>query len=149
MREEIDAAVKAAMLARDKARLSALRMMTAAIKDRDIAERGQGRGPISDDGLRELLARMIKQRHEAAKLYEQGNRPELAAAETAEIAVIQSFLPAQLGEEEVRAAIAEAIRESGAVSAKDMGKVMAVLKGRYAGRLDFATASGVVKAMLG
>ena len=149
MRDEINEAVKAAMLAKDKPRLSALRMVTAAIKDRDIAERGHGRGPLSDDGLRELLAKMIKQRQELVRLYEQGKRPELAAVETAEIAVIQSFLPTQLGEDEVKAAIAEAIKEAGATSAKDMGKVMAVLKGRYAGRMDFGKASGQVKAMLG
>ena len=149
MRDEINAAVKAAMLGKDKPRLSALRMVTAAIKDRDIAERGHGRGPLSDDGLRELLAKMIKQRQESVRLFTEGNRPELAAAETAEIAVIQSFLPAQLGEDEVKVAITEAIAEAGASSAKDMGKVMAVLKSRYAGRMDFAKASGQVKAMLG
>ena len=148
MRDRINAAVKAAMLGRDKPRLSALRLINAAIKNADIEARGQGKGPPGDDAIRELLAKMIKQRQESVRLYEQGKRPELAAAEEAEIAVIRSFLPEQVGEEETRTAIAEAIKESGATSAKDMGKVMAVLKSRYAGRMDFGKASAAVKGML-
>ena len=148
MREEINAALKQAMLAKDARRVGTLRMVNAAIKDRDIAERGQGRGPSGDPALAELLAKMIKQRQELARLYDEGKRPELAAQEREEIAIIEAFLPKQLGEEEMRAAIAEAVKEVGAVGPKDMGKVMAALKARYAGQMDFAKASGLVKQAL-
>jgi uncharacterized protein YqeY len=148
MREEINAALKQAMLAKDARRVGTLRMVNAAIKDRDIAERGQGRGPSGDPALAELLAKMIKQRQESARLYDEGKRPELAAQEREEIAIIEAFLPKQLGEEEMRAAIAEAVRETAAAGPKDMGKVMAALKARYAGQMDFSKASGLVKQAL-
>lgn len=149
MREAINSAVKAAMKSGDKTRLSTLRLVNAAIKDRDIAARGTGKGPVSDDDLMSLLAKMIKQREESAILYTQGHRPELAAQERDEAEVIRAFLPQPLAEEETRAAIAEIIAREGASTVKDLGKVMASLKAAYAGRMDFGKAGGIAKGMLG
>lgn len=149
MRDAVNAATKEAMKARDADRTSTLRMIGAAIKDRDIEARGAGKGTATDDELKALLAKMIKQRQESASIYEQNARPELAEKERAEIAVIQGFLPAQMDEAEVAAAIDAAIAETGAASVKDMGKVMGALKGKYAGQMDFSAANGVVKAKLG
>jgi uncharacterized protein YqeY len=148
MREAINAALKDAMKARDADRVGTLRMVAAAIKDRDIEARGAGKGTASEDELKQLLAKMIKQRQESAGIYEQNARPELAAKERGEIAVIQSFLPQQMSDAEVAAAIDGAIAETGAASIKDMGKVMSALKGKYAGVMDFSAANGVVKAKL-
>ncbi|WP_020177724.1 GatB/YqeY domain-containing protein [Methylopila sp. M107] len=148
MREAISAATKEAMKARDAERTGALRMISAAIKDLDIASRTTGSGTATDDELKTLFAKMIKQRQEAAAIYEQNARPELAAKERAEIATIQEFLPAQMDDAAVAAAIDAAIAETGAASIKDMGKVMGVLKGKYAGQMDFSSANGVVKAKL-
>jgi len=142
-------ALKDAMKAQDKARLSALRLVSAAIKNAEIEARTQGKEAPGDDALMGLLQKLIKQRNESAELYDKGGRAELAAGERAEIVVIQSFLPQQMSEDEVRAAIAAAISETGAASAKDMGKVMAALKARHACKMDFAKASAVVKGMLG
>lgn len=149
MREAINSAMKAAMKAQDKTRLSTLRMVNAAIKDRDIEARGGGKDPISDDDLLGLLAKMIKQREESAVMYADGGRPELATQERDEAEIIRSFLPQQLAEEETRAAIAEIIAREGASSVKDLGKVMAALKAAYAGRMDFGKASQLAKALLG
>lgn len=149
MREAINAAVKESMKARDAARTATLRMMGAAIKDRDIEARGAGKGAATEDELKQLLAKMIKQRQESAAIYEQNGRPELAEKERAEIAVIQEFLPAQMSPEQVAAAIDVAIADTGAESVKDMGKVMGALKSKYAGVMDFGAANGVVKAKLG
>jgi uncharacterized protein YqeY len=149
IRDRISDETKAAMKGGDKARLSTLRMVSSAIKNAEIEARTSGKGEVTDDSLLGLLQKLIKQRQESAELYDKGNRAELAAQERAEIAVIQSFLPQQMGEDEVRAAIAGAIKETSATSGKDMGKVMAALKAQYAGRMDFAKASGAVKAMLG
>jgi uncharacterized protein YqeY len=148
IRERIAESTKDAMKAGDKARVSALRMMSSAIKNADIEARAKGQGEIGEDALLGVLQKLVKQRQESAELYDKGARPELAAAERAEIAVIQSFLPEQLDDEAARAAIAEAIRETGAAGIKDMGKVMAALRARYAGRMDFGKASGAIKAML-
>ena len=148
MRDAIAAAVKSAMKARDAARLSTLRMMSAAIKNADIEARTEGKPAPGSDALMSLLQKLVKQRQESAELYDKGGRPELAAKERAEIVVIRSFLPQEMDEAETRAAIAAATAETGASSAKDMGKVMAALKAAYAGRMDFAKASGVVKQML-
>jgi uncharacterized protein YqeY len=148
MREAISAALKEAMKARDADRTGTLRMIGAAIKDRDIETRVGGSGTASDDELKQLLAKMIKQRQESAAVYEQNARPELAAKEKAEIAVIQEFLPRQLSEAEVAAAIDEAIAETGAASMKDMGRVMGALKAKYTGMMDFAAANGAIKAKL-
>ncbi len=148
MREAISAALKDAMKARDADRVGTLRMIGAAIKDRDIEARSAGRETASDDELKQLLAKMIKQRQESASIYEQNARPELAAKERAEIAVIQGFLPQQMSEAEVAAAIDAAIAETGAASIKDMGKVMGALKAKYTGVMDFGAANATVKAKL-
>jgi len=149
MREAITAAVKDAMLKGEKDRLSTLRMVSAAIKNADIAARGEGKPAPSDDALLSLLQKLIKQRQESAELYDKGGRPELAAKERDEIAVIQGFLPKALGDAEMEAAIADTIEELGATGPKDMGKVMAALKAAYPGRMDFARASASVKKVLG
>lgn len=149
MREELNAAVKAAMKAGDKARLSTLRMMTAAIKDKDIAGRTDGAGAgISDAEIAELFAKLVKSREDSAKLYDEGGRPELAAKEREEIAVVREFMPRQMDEAEAEAAIAALVGEIGAAGPKDMGRVMAALKERFAGKMDFGKASGLVKAVL-
>jgi uncharacterized protein YqeY len=149
IRERISDETKQAMKSGDKPRLSTLRMMSSAIKNADIEARTQGKDEPNEDALLGLLQKLIKQRQESAELYDKGARPELAAAERGEIAVIQSFMPQQMSEEETRAAIAAAIKETGAASPKDMGKVMAALKAAYAGKMDFGKASGTVKGMLG
>ena len=151
LREEITAALKDAMKAGDKKRLSTLRLMQAAIKDKDINSRTEGHDSAltPDSGVVELFARMVKQRQDSIAAYEQGGRPELAQAERDEIAVIQSFMPKQMNDEDARAAVAEVIKAVGATSVKDMGKVMAELKARYAGQMDMGKAGGVVKSLLG
>ena len=149
MRDAISTAQKEALKSKDKTALSTIRLITAALKDRDIAARTKGSGEgISDDEILSMLQTMIKQRAESVKLYNEGNRPELAAAENEEIRVIQQFLPQQLSAEELDAAITSAIAESGAESVKDMGKVMGVLKASYAGQIDFGAASSEVKGRL-
>lgn len=148
MRDQFTTAVKEAMKAGDKARLGAVRLIQAAIKDKDIEARGAGRGQATDDEILALLQKMIKQRQESSTIYRQNSRPELADIEDAEIAVIQSFMPKQLDEAEAKAAIAAAITESGATNMKDMGKVIAILRERFAGQMDFGKASGLVKTAL-
>lgn len=147
LRDRLQSALKEAMKAKEADRLSTLRLINAAIKDRDIVSRGEG-GPemVSEDVITAILAKMIKQRQESARVYEEGGRLELAAREIAEIAVVQEFLPRQLDEAETLAAIDGAIAESGAASIRDVGKVMALLKARYAGQLDFGAVGGLVKA---
>jgi hypothetical protein len=149
MRETINAALKEAMKAQDKRRISTLRLISAAIKDRDIAARGGGKGAASDADLLDLLAKMIKQREESEKIYAEAGRTELAQQEAEEIAIIREYLPKQLSEADTEKAIAEAIAEAGATSVKDMGKVMAALKARYAGQMDFGKAGQLVKSKLG
>ena len=149
MRDTINAALKDATKAQDKRRVSTLRMVSAAIKDRDIAARGSGKGAASDAELLDLLAKMIKQREESQKIYADAGRAELAAQESEEIAIIREFLPTQLSGAEIDKAVADAIAEAGATSVKDMGKVMAVLKARFAGQMDFGKAGALVKAKLG
>jgi len=148
MRDQFMAALKEAMKAGDKPRIAAIRLVQAAIKDKDIEARGLGKGEATADELLGLLQKMIKQRQESATIYRQNSRPELAEQEEGEIAVIQSFLPKQMSEDEVKAAIAAAITETGAAGMKDMGKVIAVLKEKFAGQMDFGKASGLVKAAL-
>lgn len=148
MREAINEALKQAMKAREAARTGTLRMISAAIKDRDIEARGRGRERAADDELVAALSKMIRQREESAKLYDEGGRPELAAKERDEIEVIRGFLPKQMAEDEIRAAAQAAIAEAGATSARDMGKVMALLKSRHAGEMDFGRASAIVKGLL-
>jgi uncharacterized protein YqeY len=148
MRDQLATALKDAMRARNAERLSTVRLIQAAIKDRDIANRGAAKDEASDDEILQILAKMVKQRDESAKIYEENARPELASKERAEIVVIQDFMPKQLSEADVRANIAAIIAETGASGPKDMGKVMAALKERYAGQMDFARASGAVKDLL-
>ncbi|MEQ4597980.1 MAG: GatB/YqeY domain-containing protein [Methylobacteriaceae bacterium] len=148
LRERITAEMKAAMKAGEKQKLSTVRMIQAALKDRDIAARGEGKGETGEDEILALLPKMIPQHQEAAGVYEQGGRPELAESERAEAEIIQTFLPQQLDEAEMRTAIADAIAETGAESPKDMGKVIGALKGKYTGRMDFGRASALVKDAL-
>ena len=148
LRDAINNAVKDAMKAKDERKLSTLRMVNSALKNADIDARGQGRPPLSDEDLLGLLQKMIKQRQESVALYDKGGRPELAAAEREEIAVISAYLPKQMSDDEVNAAIAAIVTETGAAGMKDMGKVIAALKAKYAGQMDFGKASGLVKAAL-
>ncbi len=149
LRDQLNTAVKYAMKARDSKRLGTLRLIQAAVKDKDIANRSEeSRDGISDDEILSLLSKMIKSREDSIALYDKGGRPELADAERAEIAIIREFMPRQLDEIETKAAIAAIVAETGAASLKDMGKVMAALKERYAGTMDFGKAGGLVKAQL-
>ena len=149
MRDRLMDEVKAAMKAGDKARLSTLRLIQSAIKDRDIANRGVAKEAASDDEILQLLAKMVKQREESAKAFDDGGRAELAAKEREEIAVIRDFMPKQMDQAETEAAIRAVIAETGAASVKDMGKVMAALREKYAGQMDFGRAGGLVKGLLG
>jgi len=148
LREQIDKAMKEAMKAQEKLRLSTLRLVNAAIKNADIEARTAGKPPLTDDDILGLCQKLIKQRQDAIELYDQGGRKELADKERDEIEIIKKFLPAQLSEAEMTAAIAGVIKDVGAVGPKDMGKVMAALKAAYAGKIDFAKASGMVKGLL-
>ncbi len=148
LRERLQAAVKEAMKAKEAARLSTLRMMGAAIKDREIAARGDG-AEVGEGDILALLGKMVKQRQESAKAYAEGGRPELEAKELAEIVVLTGFLPQQLTGAQVEAAIAAAVAEAGATSLKDMGRVMAALKAKYTGQMDFGAAGALIKARLG
>ena len=139
--------MKEAMKAGDKRRLDTIRLINAALKDRDIAARGEGK-TVSDEEILALLQKMIKSRQESADIYEKNARPELAAQERGEIEVISSYLPKQMDEAAVAAAIKAAIAETGAASMKDMGKVVGALKAKYTGQMDFAKASAAVKAAL-
>lgn len=150
MRDRLQAALKDAMRAKEAGRLSTLRLINAAIKDREIAARGDGDDPgVTDTEILGILGRMVKQRLESARAYEEGGRLELAEKELAEIKVIEEFLPRQLSPAEVEAAIADAIAEVGATSIRDMGRVMAVLKARYLGQMDFGAAGPRIKDRLG
>lgn len=149
MRERIAQAMKDALKSKDQATLSTIRLIVAALKDRDIAARSDNNHDgISDDEILSMLQTMIKQRNESAKMYEDGGRPELAEAEKAEIVLIQQFLPEQLSHDDIEKAIADAIAQTSAASIKDMGKVMAHLKEQYAGQMDFSAASQMVKMAL-
>ena len=149
MRENISNALKEALRAKDRVALSTMRLIAAALKDRDIAARGNDNPDgISDDEILGMLQTMIKQRTESAKMYRDGDRPELAETEEQEIAIIQQFLPQQLDEAGMQAAIDLAIAETGASSVKDMGQVMGHLKQTHAGQMDFSIASQKVKAAL-
>ena len=150
LRKRLSDALKAAMLGKDSRTVSTVRLILAALKDRDIAARPRGiTAGIGEDEILQMLQSMIKQRRESIALYEQGGRLELAQQEAEEIVVIQRFLPAQLSEADLAEAVRETIAEIGAAGLKDMGRTMAVLKERYAGRMDFTKASAVVKQQLG
>ena len=149
LRDTLNEALKEAMRARDKAAVGAIRLILAKLKEVDIAARTEAsREGVADDKILSMLQGMIKQRNESISLYEKGNRADLADKEKAEIAVIERFLPRQMDEAAVAAAVREAIAAAGAKSIKDMGGVMAALKARYAGQMDFAKASAVVKKTL-
>lgn len=149
MREKISADLNGAMKARNKLRTATLRLIMAAIKDRDIEARGKDRDDISDADILALLQKMVKQREESAKIYAEAGRKELADQERQEILVIKDYLPQTMGEEEVAEAIDQAIAATGASGLRDMGKVMAELKSKHPGKIDFGQASKVVKEKLG
>ena len=148
LRDNINTAVKDAMKARDERQVATLRMMNAAIKNADIEARGQGKEPLNEADLMSLFQKMIKQRQESAELYDKGGRPELAAAERAEIAIIQAYLPQQMSDAEAGSAISAMLQEINAETMKDMGRAMAALKERFAGKMDFGKASGKIKELL-
>ncbi|MGH1356909.1 MAG: GatB/YqeY domain-containing protein [Thalassovita sp.] len=149
MRAKLNAALKQAMKERAAERLSTLRLINAAIKDRDIALRGEGKDEgVADSEILAILGKMVKQRQESARTYEEGGRLDLAERELSEISVIEEFLPRQLGEKEVAKAVDAAIAEIGASSIRDMGKVMGVLKSKYTGQMDFGTVGPMVKNKL-
>ena len=149
LRESFTARLKEAMLAKDAPRVSAIRMITARLKDVDIAARPKGVSAVPDEEVVAMLRGMVKSRRESVALYRQGGREELAAKEEAEIAVIEEFLPRQMDDDATEAAVAEAVAETGAASIKDMGKVMAALKAKHGAVLDMSRVGPLVKARLG
>ena len=149
IREQLQDQIKDAMRAKAAERLSGLRLIIAAIKDREIALRGEGGGEVTEGDVLAILGKMVKQRHESVRMYLEGGRQDLAQKERNEIKVIEEFLPRQLSGDEVEAAIAAAVAEVGAASVKDMGRVMAVLKGKYTGQMDFGAVGALIKARLG
>ena len=148
LRDDINNAVKDAMRAKDERKLSTLRMVNSTIKNADIAARGEGKPPLSDADLLSVFQKMIKQRQESVELYDKGGRAELAAQEREEIAIIQAYLPQQLSDMEAGEAVSSLIKELEAATLKDMGRTMAALKERFAGRMDFTKASAMVKKLL-
>jgi len=149
LRAQLTDAMKEAMKTKDAKRLATVRLILAALKDKDIAARSEtSRDLLGDDEILGLMAKMIKQREESAAVYRQGGRPELAENEEAEIVIIRGFMPAQMDDAALKDAVAKTIAETGAASIKDMGKVMAVLKERYAGQMDFSKASAATKDAL-
>ena len=149
LRAQLNDAMKEAMKAKDAKRLATVRLILAALKDRDIAARSEtNKELVGDDDILTLLAKMIKQREESATAFDSGNRPELAANERGEIEIIRSFMPAQMDDAALKDAVTKTIAEVGAASVKDMGKVMAVLKERFAGQMDFSKASAATKDAL-
>ena len=149
MREEISEGLKTALKARNQRRTTTLRSISAAIKDRDIANRGEGKGPATNDEIVSIIQKMVKQREESFAIYVEAGRQDLATVEKEEIDILNEFLPKALSEAEVEAAIKAAIEKTGASGGKDMGKVIASLKADYPGRIDFGKAAGKVKAALG
>jgi uncharacterized protein YqeY len=148
LRDDINNALKEAMKARNERAVSTLRLVNSALKNADIEARGAGKPPLTDTELLALLQKMIKQRQESVELYQKGGRADLVKQEQEEIAIIQGYLPKQMSEAEMASAIEAAIAETGASSMKDMGKVIGVLRGKYAGQMDMGKASGMVKAKL-
>jgi uncharacterized protein len=148
LREKLNADMKDAMRAGEKAKLGTIRLMNSAIKSADIEARPSGKDAISDAEILQVFAKMIKQRRDSVEQFTTGGRAELAAAEMAEIAVIESYMPKQMTEAEVKAVAGTLIKELGAVGVKDMGKVIAAMKEKYAGQIDFGKASGLVKGLL-
>ena len=150
LRDQLRESLKLAMKAKDQRAVSTLRLILAALQDRDIAARGRGvTDGIGEPEIIEMMQKMVRQRHESIELYERGNRPELARQEAEEIAIIEGYLPRQLDEAEAGQAVDAIVAELGATTLKDMGRVMAALKERFGGRMDFAKASARVKQKLG
>ncbi len=148
LRDDINNAVKDAMRAKEERKLSTLRMVNSTIKNADIAARGEGKEPLNEADLMSLFQKMIKQRQESADLYDKGARPELAAAERSEIEIITAYLPQQMSDVEAGSAISSLLQEINAETMKDMGRAMAALKERFAGKMDFSKASGKIKELL-
>ena len=149
LRDRLNDALKEAMRAKEAIAVSTLRLTLAALKDRDIAARGKGQTEgIDEDEILEMLQKMVRQRRDSIELYEKGDRGDLAEREAKEIEVIEQFLPKQMSDDDIQAAVAEVMTAVGAESIKDMGKVMGELKGRYAGQMDFGKASAIVKEKL-
>ncbi len=148
LRDDINKALKEAMKAKNERAVSTLRMVNSAVKNADIEARGAGKPALGDTELLGLLQKMIKQRQEAIELYQKGGRVDLVKQEQEEIAIIAGYLPQQMSQAEMTSAIEAAIKETGAVGMKDMGKVIGALRGKYAGQMDFGKASGLVKAKL-
>ena len=148
LRDDLQNALKTAMLAKDSVTTSAVRMIIAGMKEKDVDARGKGKEKATDEELMSMMQTMIKQRNDSIKMYVDGNRPELAEKERTEIAIIERFLPKQMDDSEVEAVVRALIAETGAASMKDMGKVMGALKAKYAGQLDFGKANGIVKSCL-
>ncbi len=148
MRDKFANAMKDAMRAKESRRLSTVRLIQAAIKDRDIVNRGAGKDPVSDDDIMQILQKMVKQREESAKIYEDAGRAELAAQEREEIEIIKGFMPEQMSEDKIRQLCQSVVSETGAQGLRDMGKCMNALKEKYPGQMDFAKASGMVKDLL-
>jgi len=148
LRDQINDALKVAMKSQEKRRTATLRLVNAAVKDRDIAARTGGKDNVSDDEIRELLQKMVRQREESAVVYAEAGRTELAEQEREEIEIIRDFLPRQMSEDEVRCACEDVVKDIGANGLRDMGKCMSTLKERFPGQIDFGRASTVVKGML-
>jgi uncharacterized protein len=148
LRDQINDALKEAMKAKNERAVSTLRMINSALKNADIEARGAGKQPLGDPEVLALLQKMIKQRQESVELYKQGGRADLVRQEEEEIAIITAYLPKQMSESEMKAAIEAAVKETGAAGMKDMGKVIGILRGKYAGQMDMARASAMVKAQL-
>ncbi|MGB7286020.1 MAG: GatB/YqeY domain-containing protein [Salaquimonas sp.] len=148
MRDKLADALKEAQKALEKKRVSTLRLINAAIQDRDIALRGKGKDKADDEEVLDILGKMVKQREESSKMYIEGGRLELADQELEETAIIKEFMPEQLSEDAVQAIVTEVIAETGATSLRDMGKVMGILKERYRGQLDMGVAGGMIKSQL-
>jgi len=148
LRDDINKALTEAQKAKNERTVSTLRMVNATLKNADIEARGQGKPPLADADLLALLQKMIKQRQESVEMYKKGGRDDLVQQEQEEIAIISGYLPKQMSDDEMKAAIDSAVAETGAAGMKDMGKVIAVLRGKYAGQMDFGKASGLVKARL-
>jgi uncharacterized protein YqeY len=148
IRDQINEALKEAMKAKNERAVSTLRMVNSSLKNADIEARGAGKEPLGDAEVLALLQKMIKQRQESVALYEKGGRADLVVQEQEEIAIISGYLPKQMSEPEMKAAIEAAVKETGAAGMKDMGKVIGVLRGKYAGQMDMARASAMVKTQL-
>ena len=149
LRDDLQNALKTAMLAKDSVTTGAIRMIIAGQKEKDVEARGNGKEKATDEELMSMMQTMIKQRNDSIKMFVDGNRPELAEKEMAEIAIIERFLPKQMSDAEIENVVKSLINETGASSMKDMGKIMGALKAKYTGQLDMGKANGIIKSLLG